>query len=148
MFSFGSCHGSSQGTTFVFLSFSSEGPPFKWMPLGSSMMPSHCEPSSPSKLAAFAFTQSPSKWKLIPWGNQCPSQPEPCYQGNHPRQPTGAHWDAAADPGPAEGQLLSEWAVFGNSRVNCTKWNMVIMYLWLSCCASCIVMDSLLFLLF
>ena len=53
---------------------------------------------TPSKFPAFAFTQSPSKWKLTPRGNQCPSQPAPCYQGNHSRQLTWAHWDAAAEP--------------------------------------------------
>lgn len=53
---------------------------------------------APSKFPASAFTQAPSKWKLTPRGNQCPSQPAPCYQGNHSRQLTWAHWDAAAEP--------------------------------------------------
>lgn len=69
--------------------------------LGPSQVFSDSHASGPllcSNLSAFAFTQSPSKWKLIPRGNQCPSQPEPCYQGNHSRQWLRAHWDAAAEP--------------------------------------------------
>lgn len=46
-------------------------------------------------------------------------------------------------PGPARGQLLSEWSVFGNSGVYCAKWDVLIMYLWLSLCASLVVTDSL-----
>lgn len=108
-------------------------------PLRSLVTPMPLDPSSlPTSLLLHLPTLPPSG-NSFPGVINVPLSQNPVTRATIPGSDLGLIEMQLQSPRPTSGQLLSEWAVFGNSGVYCTKWIMVIMYLWLSLCSSLIV---------